>query len=48
MKPTLFSVSYAGLWGQHSLSLNDFITKASSLGFESVHAHGKTPSPLGP
>ncbi len=43
MKQSLFSVSYAGLWGQHTLSLNDFITKAASLGFDSVMLMGKRP-----
>jgi hypothetical protein len=28
MIPTLFSVSYAGLWGQHRLDLKSFIRKA--------------------
>ncbi|MGH8021003.1 MAG: sugar phosphate isomerase/epimerase family protein [Opitutaceae bacterium] len=48
MTPSLFSVSYAGLWGQSRSSLKDFITKASDLGFSSVMLLGKRPhlSPL--
>jgi sugar phosphate isomerase/epimerase len=45
---SLFSVSYAGLWGQASLDLPSFIAKAGSLGFDSVMLAGKRPhaSPL--
>lgn len=48
MKPSLFSVSYAGLWGQATLSLPDFIARAGRLGFPSVMLAGKRPhlSPL--
>jgi sugar phosphate isomerase/epimerase len=48
MIPTLFSVSYAGLWGQHSLTLSEFVGKARSLGYPSVMLMGKRPhlSPL--
>lgn len=48
MIPALFSVSYAGFWGQSALSLTDFITRAGQLGFESVMIAGKRPhlSPL--
>jgi sugar phosphate isomerase/epimerase len=48
MKPGLFSVSYAGLWGQAPLSLPEFITRAGRLGFTSVMVMGKRPhlSPL--
>lgn len=48
MKLSLFSVSYAGLWGQHSLSTTDFITKAATLGYDSVMLMAKRPhlSPL--
>jgi len=48
MKPSLFSVSYAGFWGQASLSLPDFIARAGRLGFPSVMLAGKRPhlSPL--
>lgn len=48
MIPTLFSVSYAGYWGQHRLSLTDFIRKAAALGYSAVEVSGKRPhlSPL--
>lgn len=48
MKPCLFSVSYAGFWGQATLSLPDFIRHAGELGFPSVMIAGKRPhfSPL--
>jgi sugar phosphate isomerase/epimerase len=43
MTPTLFSVSYAGLWGQHKLDLLSFIAKAGSLGYSAVELMGKRP-----
>lgn len=43
MIPTLFSVSYAGLWGQHQLDLLNFIEKASRLGYSAVELMGKRP-----
>ena len=43
MTPTLFSVSYAGLWGQHALDLEGFIRKAAALGYPSVELMGKRP-----
>ena len=43
MIPTLFSVSYAGLWGQHALSLADFIRRAARLGYPAVMLMGKRP-----
>lgn len=43
MTPSLFSVSYAGFWGQSALNLPDFITRAGSLGFTSVMLAGKRP-----
>ena len=48
MTPCLFSVSYAGFWGQASLNLHDFIRHAGGLGFPSVMIAGKRPhlSPL--
>ncbi|HEV3342362.1 MAG TPA: sugar phosphate isomerase/epimerase [Pirellulales bacterium] len=48
MIPTLFSVSYAGYWGQHRLSLTDFVRKAATLGYSAVEISGKRPhlSPL--
>ena len=32
MITTLFSVSYAGLWGQHRLDLPDFLRKQNNWG----------------
>ncbi len=48
MTPSLFSISYAGFWGQSALSLTDFIKHAGKLGFSSVMIAGKRPhlSPL--
>ncbi len=48
MKLSLFSVSYAGLWGQQRLDLPDFVARAAQLGFEGVMLMGKRPhlSPL--
>lgn len=48
MTPCLFSISYAGFWGQAVLKLADFIPHAAKLGFESVMIAGKRPhfSPL--
>ncbi|MEX2559255.1 MAG: sugar phosphate isomerase/epimerase family protein [Pirellulales bacterium] len=48
MKPSLFSVSYAGLWGQSALDLPRFIAHAAELGYPSVMLMGKRPhlSPL--
>ena len=48
MKLGLFSVSYAGYWGQHKLTLPEFIAKARALGYDSVMLAGKRPhlSPL--
>lgn len=43
MIPTLFSVSYAGLWGQAQLGLPDFIRKAGELGYGAVELAGKRP-----
>lgn len=43
MTPTLFSVSYAGLWGQHSLDLLSFLHKAAELGYQAVELMGKRP-----
>jgi sugar phosphate isomerase/epimerase len=43
MTPTLFSVSYAGLWGQHRLTLRDFIVKAAKLGYPAIEIMGKRP-----
>ena len=48
MRSALFSVSYAGLWGQASLPLCDTIDKAASLGYDGLMIAGKRPhlSPL--
>ncbi len=43
MTPTLFSVSYAGLWGQYKLDLQEFIAKAAALGYSAVELMGKRP-----
>lgn len=43
MIPTLFSVSYAGLWGQHALDLRGFLRKASALGYQAVEIMAKRP-----
>jgi sugar phosphate isomerase/epimerase len=48
MKLCLFSVSYAGFWGQAALPLPEFITRAGRFGYASVMLAGKRPhvSPL--
>jgi len=48
MKHSLFSISYAGFWGQASLPLPEFIAHAGRLGYSSVMLAGKRPhlSPL--
>ncbi len=48
MELSLFSVSYAGLWGQHRLDMQQFVAKAAELGYSSVMLMGKRPhlSPL--
>ncbi len=43
MHLSLFSVSYAGLWGQQRLDLDAFIAKAAELGYRSVMLMGKRP-----
>ncbi len=43
MKLCLFSVSYAGFWGQASLPLPEFIARAGRLGYSSVMLAGKRP-----
>jgi sugar phosphate isomerase/epimerase len=43
MKPCLFSVSYAGLWGQQALDLKSFLHKAAELGYPAVQLMGKRP-----
>ena len=48
MTPALFSISYAGFWGQSVLALTDFIRHAGALGYPAVMIAGKRPhlSPL--
>lgn len=43
MTPVLFSVSYAGYWGQHTLALPEFFRKAKALGYGAVEIGGKRP-----
>ena len=43
MKPMLFSVTYAGSWGQQRVDLPTFIAKAATFGFSSVQLMGKAP-----
>jgi sugar phosphate isomerase/epimerase len=43
MKAALFSVSYAGLWGQVRLELPSFIDRAKALGYQGVMLMGKRP-----
>ena len=43
MTPALFSVSYAGFWGQHCLRLPEFLAKAARLGYPSVELAAKRP-----
>jgi len=48
MNLSLFSVSYAGYWGQHEFDVPGFIAKAAELGYDGVMLAGKRPhlSPL--
>ncbi|MFH1740028.1 MAG: sugar phosphate isomerase/epimerase family protein [bacterium] len=48
MKPVLHSVSYAGLWGQARLTLEEFAPRAAELGYYGVMLMTKQPhlSPL--
>ena len=43
MTPMLFSVGYAGLWGQHRLDLKSFLARAGALGYPAVELMGKRP-----
>jgi len=43
MTPMLFSVGYAGLWGQHRLELKPFLARAGALGYPAVELMGKRP-----
>lgn len=48
MKLSLFSISYAGFWGQQKLDVPAFIARSAQLGYEAVMLAGKRPhlSPL--
>jgi sugar phosphate isomerase/epimerase len=48
MRLALFSISYAGLWGQHTLPLPEVIEQAARLGYDGLMLAGKRPhlSPL--
>lgn len=48
MKTSLFTVSFAGFWGQHRLTLEEAIDKTAELGFQGIEIMGKRPhlSPL--
>lgn len=48
MKTSCFTVSFAGLWGQHRLTLEESIKKIAELGYQGVMLMGKRPhfSPL--
>ena len=48
MRLGLFSVGYAGLWGQAALGTCEFIERAAGLGYDGVMLAGKRPhlSPL--
>ncbi len=48
MKTSLFTVSFAGFWGQHRLTLEEAIDKTAELGYEGIEMMGKRPhlSPL--
>jgi sugar phosphate isomerase/epimerase len=43
MQLSLFSISYAGLWGQARLDVRQFISRAARLGFDAVMLAGKRP-----
>lgn len=43
MTPVLFSVSYAGYWGQHKLELIPYLEKAAALGYPAVEIACKRP-----
>lgn len=43
MTPMLFSVSYAGGWGQHKLDLITFLEKCAELGYPAVEIGSKRP-----
>jgi sugar phosphate isomerase/epimerase len=43
VKTALFTVSYAGFWGQARLSLSEVLRKAKALGYPAVEIMGKRP-----
>ena len=43
MQTALFSVSYAGFWGQPTLGLKDFVSHAAELGYSAVEIMAKRP-----
>jgi sugar phosphate isomerase/epimerase len=43
MQLSLFSISYAGLWGQAQVPLRQFVRRAAELGFDAVMLAGKRP-----
>ena len=43
MTPMLFSVSYAGGWGQQKLDLVSFLEKSAEIGYPAVEIGGKRP-----
>jgi sugar phosphate isomerase/epimerase len=43
MKTALHTISYSGSWGQASLSLDDIIQRAASLGFDGIMLAAKRP-----
>lgn len=43
LTPALFSISYAGLWGQAAVDLPSFVARAAELGFKHVMLAGKRP-----
>lgn len=43
MRTALHTVSYAGFWGQHTLSLEDTIRKTADLGYDGVFPMAKRP-----
>jgi sugar phosphate isomerase/epimerase len=48
MRTALFTVSFAGLWGQDRMTLEQSVEIAAELGFDGVEIMGKRPhlSPL--
>jgi len=48
MKPCMFTVSFAGFWGQAQLTLEQSVDKIADLGFQGIEIMGKRPhlSPL--